>query len=421
MAEAEENLTESAVSPPSFWRRYARLPRNVWALSLVSLLNDASSEIIYPLLPIFLSLTLGASTFAIGVIEGAAESASSLLKLASGYFSDKFAKRKLAVFFGYGLSSAIRPLLGLATNWTQVLFLRLTDRLGKGIRSAPRDALVADSVAPEKRGLAFGFHRAMDHLGAVLGPLIAFFLLYFFAADHQKPTAAEYSQVFLAASIPAFLAVLVVVFFVKEKPLLKSQTEDSPKSKVQSPTFVFDTNFKRFLLILAFFTLANSSDAFLLLRAQEAGISLVMIPLLWAFLHIVKVLSSLVGGDLSDRIGRKKLIFTGWMLYAAVYAGFAFVSTPASAWVLFALYGLYFGLTEGVEKALVADLAPADQRGTAFGWYHLAYGIAVFPASLLTGAIWKFAGASAAFLTCAVIAAVSALLLFTVKSKKSPA
>ncbi len=396
------------------------MPRNVLALSLVSLLNDASSEIIYPLLPFFLLLTLGASPFALGIIEGAAESASSLFKLAAGYFSDKFERRKLAIFAGYGLSSVMRPFLGFATGWTQVLGLRLADRLGKGIRSAPRDALVADSVAPEKRGLAFGFHRAMDHTGAVIGPLIAFVLIYALAADRQNPTADEYSKVFLVASLPALLALLVIVFLVKEKT--PKPTVQSPKSIAQSPHLTesidkFDGNFRRFLIILVLFTLANSSDAFLLLRAQQAGIAPVYIPLLWAFLHIVKVLSSLIGGDLSDRIGRKKLIFTGWVLYALVYAGFAFVTTPLTAWILFGIYGLYFGLTEGAEKALVADLVPASKRGAAFGWYHLAFGIAVFPASLLTGGIWQFYGAETAFLFCAVVAMIAAFLLLTVKPK----
>ena len=429
MADRENSFENHESPPPSLWRRYARLPRNVLALSLVSLLNDASSEIIYPLLPFFLLLTLGASPFALGIIEGAAESASSLFKLAAGYFSDKFEKRKLAIFAGYGLSSVMRPFLGFATGWTQVLGLRLADRLGKGIRSAPRDALVADSVAPEKRGLAFGFHRAMDHTGAVIGPIIAFILIYAVAADRQNPTADEYSKVFLVASLPALLALLVIVFLVKEKspksqvPNPKSQAE-SPKPKSQSPHLTesidkFDGNFKRFLLILVLFTLANSSDAFLLLRAQQAGISPVYIPLLWTFLHIVKVLSSLIGGDLSDRIGRKKLIFTGWILYALVYAGFAFVTTPLTAWILFGIYGLYFGMTEGAEKALVADLVPASKRGAAFGWYHLAFGIAVFPASLLTGGIWQFYGAARAFLFCSIVAALAAILLLTVQTEKS--
>lgn len=412
-----ENLDSQSAAPPKLWRRYRNLPQNVLALSLVSLLNDTSSEIIYPLLPVFLSLTLGASPFAIGAVEGAAESAASLLKLAAGYISDHLGKRKFAVLAGYGVSSITRPFLGLATSWTGVLFIRLADRVGKGIRSAPRDALLMDAVAPEKRGLAFGFNRAMDHVGAVIGPLLGFLLLWMVASDRQNPTAEEYSQVFLVASIPSILAVFVINFFVKETPKVQS-----PKSQVQSPVGEttnehFDANFKRFLVILALFTLSNSSDAFLLLRAQECGIATVYLPILWMFLHVVKVGSSLIGGHLSDTVGRKRLIFAGWMLYGAVYCGFAFISTPAQAWTLFLIYGVYFGLTEGAEKALVADLVPAERRGAAYGWYHLAFGIAVFPASLMLGGIWSQFGFKAAFLTSAAISTVAAFLLLTVKPK----
>lgn len=412
-----QNADSQPEAPPKFWRRYRNLPQNVLALSFVSLLNDTSSEIIYPLLPVFLSLTLGASPFVIGAIEGAAESAASLLKLAAGYVSDHLGKRKFAVLAGYSISAITRPFLGLATGWTGVLFVRLADRVGKGIRGAPRDALLADAVAPEKRGMAFGFNRAMDHVGACLGPLIGFLLLIFLAADSQNPTADEYSQVFLVASIPSILALFVINFFVKEsKEVAVSKTE--VQSPIEKMTKVrFDGNFKRFLVVLALFTLSNSSDAFLLLRAQECGIATIYLPILWMFLHVVKVGSSLIGGDLSDRVGRKTLIFAGWILYGAVYCGFAFINTPAQAWAIFLIYGVYFGLTEGAEKALVADLVPAERRGAAYGWYHLAFGIAVFPASLMLGAIWKYFGFQAAFLTSAVISTVAAFLLLTVKTK----
>ena len=376
----------------------------------------------YPLLPFFLLSALGASTSALGLIEGAAESASSFLKLASGYFSDRFAKRKFPVLFGYALSSALRPLLGLATNWTQILGLRLADRVGKGIRSAPRDAMIADSVEPKRRGLAFGFHRAMDHTGAVLGPLLAFLLIYFFVADANNLTAEDYTMLFAAASVPALLAVLVIIFFVKD--------QESPKSKVQSPKSVefsefestkpktkFSGNFKRFLVVLGLFTLSNSSDMFLLKRAGEVGVSIAAIPLLWMFLHIVKVIVSLVGGDLSDRIGRKTLIFAGWILYAAVYAGFAFVTTEFAVWMLFLFYGVFFGLTEGAEKALVADLVPPERRGAAFGWYHLAFGLTVFPASFLMGKLWENYGFQTAFAVSAAISLVAAGSLLTVNTK----
>ena len=399
----------------NLWQRYRRLPRNVLAISLVSLLNDASSEIIYPLLPLFLVTTLGASPAVIGLIEGAAESVSSLLKLFAGYWSDRLGRRKGLVVFGYALASFTRPLLGFATSWPQVLGVRLMDRVGKGIRSAPRDAMIADAVRVEERGLAFGFHRAMDHAGAVIGPLLGLLILLWVAATPNTPTASDYTKVFLVASIPALFAVLVAAFAVRE-----TKREYRAGDVIPAPPRLslrgFDPNFKRFLAIVALFTLSNSSDAFLLLRARTAGVSPAMIPLLWAALHVSKVLSSLLGGDLSDRLGRRRLIISGWLLYTAVYVGFAFVQTAAMAWALFLIYGIYFGLAEGAEKALVADLVSPEQRGTAYGLYNLAFGIAVFPASLLMGVVWNLHGAETAFLVSAGLGASAALLLFaTVK------
>jgi MFS family permease len=394
---------------PGLWRRYRRLPRNVFAISLVSLLNDASSEIIYPFLPLFLALTLGASPFAIGLIEGGAESVSGLLKLFFGYYSDRRGKRKGLVVFGYGLASVARPLLGIASSWPQVLLIRLTDRVGKGMRSAPRDAMIADAALPGERGLAFGFHRAMDHAGAVIGPLLGYAVLSFVAANRNAPTAGDYRTLFLLASIPALGAVLVAAFFVREAP--KEQRVDAEAATVRFSLRGYDRNFKRFLFIIALFTLSNSSDAFLLLRAQESGVSTQTIPLLWAALHILKVGSSLVGGALSDHLGRRTLIVSGWLLYAAVYAGFAYVSTATEVWILFLVYGIYFGLVEGSEKALVADLVRPEQRGTAYGLYNLAFSITVLPASLLMGALWQWRGATTAFLTSALVGALAALLL----------
>lgn len=402
---------------PSLWRRYYRLPRNVVAISLVSLLNDASSEIIYPLLPFFLSMTLGASPAVIGMIEGTAESISGLLKLFSGYFSDRLGKSKGLVVFGYALASAARPLLAFASNWHQVLAIRLTDRVGKGIRSAPRDAMIADAAPVAERGLAFGFHRAMDHTGAVVGPLLSFTFLFFVAANKDAPTPRDYTKVFLFASVPALAAVLVGAFFVRE-----SQRHREKGAGLTPPRFSlrgFDGNFKRFLCILAFFTLSNSSDVFLLLRAKPAGVSTA--TLLWATLHVSKVLSSLVGGDLSDRLGRKRLIVNGWILYAAVYAGFAFVTSTWMAWLLFIIYGVYFGLAEGAEKALVADLVRTEQRGTAYGLYNLAMSITFLPASLLMGALWAWRGPQLAFIVSAAIGAGAAiLLLFLVQPYPRP-
>lgn len=389
------------------WRRYRALPRNVVAIGLVSLLNDASSEIIYPLLPVFLASSLGASARVIGTIEGLAESISSLLKLFAGYLSDRLAKRKFLVVAGYSLASIARPLLAFAHSWSQVLAIRLTDRVGKGIRTAPRDAMIADTVSVEQRGLAFGFHRAMDHGGAVIGPLVGYVLVLIFVAKASSPTASEFSKIFLAASVPALIAVMVAIFFMRESPVHATPQSQVTKLSLRG----FDSNFKRFLLVLALFTLSNSSDSFLILRATESGVSVAMVPLLWAAHHASKVLSSLLGGDLSDRLGRKRLIVAGWVLYAAVYAGFAFATNKASLWILFLIYGIYFGLAEGAEKALVADLVRPEQRGTAYGLYNLAFGVTVFPASFLMGMIWDWKGPAVAFLVSAVMGATAAVLL----------
>ncbi len=411
---------------PGLWRRYRRLPRNVFAISLVSLLNDASSEIIYPLLPAFLAVTLGASPRAIGVIEGIAESVSSLLKLIVGRLSDRVGRRKSLVVLGYGLASFARPLLAFATSWPQVLGVRFTDRVGKGIRGAPRDAMIADAATPEQRGLAFGLHRAMDHAGAVVGPLIGYALLLFVASNASAPTAHDYSVIFLCASVPALAAMLVVVFGVRETRRVGATssagvTTNAPPTVTKPAPFSlrgFDGNFKWFLVLVAVFTLSNSTDAFLLLRAQQAGIATQTLMLLWAALHVSKVVSSLIGGDLSDRLGRKRLIVTGWLFYARVYAGFAFVHTPVAAWTLFIVYGIYFGLAEGAEKALVADLVRPEQRGTAFGLYNLAFGITVLPASVLMGALWDWRGPATAFLVSAAIGATAALVLAATVSVK---
>ncbi len=407
-SDARVSAQPLAERAPGLWARYRRLPRNVFAISLVSLLNDASSEIIYPLLPLFLALTLGASPGVIGLIEGGAESVSSFLKLFAGYWSDRVGQRKRLIVVGYGLASFARPFLAFAQSWPQAFAIRLSDRVGKGIRSAPRDAMIADAALPAERGLAFGFHRAMDHAGAIIGPLLSFALVLWFARDRNAPTALEYKRIFLCAAIPALAAMIVVVCFVREA---HAKHAAPPPTAPRFSLRGFDSNFKRFLLLVALFTLSNSSDAFLLLRARDAGIAVVLLPLLWAALHVSKVVSSLIGGDLSDRVGRKKLIIAGWLLYAAVYAGFAFVTTAGAAWALFLIYGIYFGLCEGVEKALVADLVRPEQRGTAFGLYNLAFSVTVWPASILMGVVWSWRGPRMAFLLSALLGTCAALLL----------
>jgi MFS family permease len=408
---------ELNAATPGLWHRYRRLPRNVFVVGLISLLNDASSEIIYPLLPLFLTAALGASPKILGLIEGAAESVSSLLKLFAGYFSDRRGRRKGLVVFGYSLANVVRPFIGFATSWYQVLAIRFADRVGKGIRTAPRDAMIADQVAVKERGLAFGFHRAMDHTGAVIGPLLGFLIILWIAQDRNNPTAADYKKVFLIASVPALAAVLVAIFGLRET-LTKRGADVQGLTPPRLSLRGFDGNFKIFLCLVALFTLSNSSDAFLLLRASQAGVTESTIPLLWAALHASKVLSSLVGGDLSDRLGRKTLIVSGWLLYAAVYLGFAFVSSVGVAWTLFLIYGVYFGLAEGAEKALVADLVRPEQRGTAYGLYNLAFGVTVLPASLLMGLVWDWRGPQTAFIMSAGLGALAALLLLLTVSTK---
>jgi MFS family permease len=400
---ADENV-------PKGWRRYFAMPRNVLAVSAVSLLNDTSSEIIYPLLPAFLALALGASPFAIGLIEGFAESVASILKLFAGNLSDKLGRRKPLVFVGYAIAAITRPFLGFVASWPQVLIVRMTDRVGKGIRGAPRDALIASSVPKSERGIAFGFNRAADHLGAVFGPIAAFLLLSIFAVNAQQPTITEYQYVFLFASIPVVVGLLIIWFVVKEP-----KAKRDPAAKLSLSLSGFDSNFKRLMVVVAMFTLSNSTDAFLLLRATDAGISPAVLPLLWMMLHFSKVVSSLLGGSISDKFGRKRTIAAGWIIYALVYLGFAFVDSAWQCWLLFIVYGAYFGLTEGVEKAFVADLVPDEKRGTAYGIYNLAYGIAVFPASLLFGLVWTEIGAMYAFVMSAGISVLALIFLTAVK------
>ena len=289
-----------------------------------------------------------------------------------------------------------------------MLLVRTTDRIGKGIRGAPRDALLAAGVPRENRGLAFGFNRAADHLGAVVGPVVAFILLSVLAADASSPTANEYQQVFLFASIPVVIGLFVIVFFVRERREPFAAEIEATGISFRD----FDSNFLRFMAAVALFTLSNSTDAFLLLRAQDTGVAPPLLPLLWMLLHFSKVVFSLVGGDLSDRFGRKALILSGWLVYALVYLGFAFVDAAWQTWALFIIYGAYFGLTEGVEKALVADLVPEEKRGTAFGIYNLAFGISVFPASLLFGLLWTQYDAATAFIVSACLSVTAGLLLW---------
>ena len=362
-----------------------QLGRNVLALSAVSFLTDVSSEMIYPLLPVFLTTVLGANASFIGAIEGAAESTAALLKLASGWWSDRIKRRKPLVALGYAIAGVMRPLVALATSASQVLAIRVSDRVGKGIRNAPRDALLAESVDPRIRGMAYGLHRSADNAGAVVGPLIAFALLTWHVAALRT--------VFWLAAIPGLLGVIVVLVAVREVP----RDASKPASTGPDLTQPLGGQFWRVLLVIFVFTLGNSTDAFLLLRANQLGVPVALAPILWAVLNGVKALSNTPGGALSDRVGRRPLLIAGWLLYAAVYFGFARAGAAWQAWALFAVYGIFFGLTEGSERALIADLVGAERRGTAFGWYNLAIGLGALPASLLFGYVWDRAGAPTAF------------------------
>jgi MFS family permease len=384
---------------------------NVLILGLVSFLTDFSSEMIYPLLPLFLTTTLGAGPAFLGVIEGVAESTASLLKLVSGIMSDRVRDRKKLVLSGYGISSCARPLIALATGPLAVLFIRFADRIGKGIRTSPRDALIADSVDPAIRGKAYGFHRSMDHAGAIVGPLAATALLAWFVSDLRT--------VFWLAAIPGALTIVLIIFKVRESGHRKV-TSDGRFLKVLP-----HGRLRTYIIVLFVFTLGNSSDAFLLLKAGQLGVSSVTIPLLWAFFHVIKMVSSMPFGALSDRVGRRSIIITGWCVYAVTYIGFAHATTELHVWLLFTLYGLFYGLTEGVEKALLVDIAGKDERGSAFGWYNFAIGVGALPASLFFGIIWKKFGSTAAFGFGAVLAAVAAVLLLllvrTIPARENPA
>ncbi len=381
-----------------------RLPRTVVALGIVSLLTDVSSEMIYPLLPAFLA-GLGASGAFIGLVDGVAETVASLLKLASGFIADRVSRRKPLVLVGYGIASLVRPLVALARAPWHVLVIRATDRVGKGLRSTPRDALIAHATPADRRGVAFGFHRAMDNAGAFLGPLAAFALLHFAATPERT--------VFAIASIPGLLSLFVLAAFVRDDaPPAPAVTKTAAPTAERLPP-----RFYAYVACLALFTLGNSTDFFLLLRAQDAGISAASAPLLWALLAAVKSLLSTPLSGMSDRLGRKKVIFAGWAVYAASYFGFAAASAPWHIWALLCAYGIYYGLVEGTEKALVADLAPVSLRGRAFGIYNFTVGVVVLPASLLFGLVWDNLGHSTAFLAGASLAGAAAAALAFVPTR----
>lgn len=374
------------------------LPRTVWLLGLVSLFNDATSELLYPLVPLYLASVLMAGPRALGLIEGIAEATASLLKLFSGVLMDRRGNAKGWVVAGYGLAALSRPLFYLAASWPTVLALRFADRVGKGLRTSPRDALLAGTVGENHRGLAFGLHRAMDNAGAVIGPLLAAWLLV---------RGVPIKEVFLWAIVPGIITVALALA-IKAPPVIPAEKHQAFSWKMAG----FPSAFKRYLLVLALFTLGNSSNMFLLLRASELGLPDYQVPLLWALVSGVAMVFSVPLSALSDRLGRVRLILSGWLVYGLFYLllginGFH----TLLLWPLFAFYGLFLAATEGAEKALVADLAPPERLGTAYGWFNLTAGLMLLPASILFGWLWQAVNPFAAFGFSASCALLAALLL----------
>ena len=372
--------------------RISNLHKSVRAAGWVSLFTDFSSDMIYPLLPLFLKSVLGASTGVIGLIEGLAETTASLLKLSSGYLSDRFRRRKPLVLLGYTLSSLTRPLFAVAAATWHVLAIRIVDRIGKGIRTSPRDAMVADFTPPEARGFAFGYQRAMDNAGAIVGPLIASAMLWWMGHHGSLSPAAQLRVVFALAAIPGLLVPFIIWRFIEDSPSLAAREAAPARAAAAGSRDRLPKVYWFYLGAVLIFTLGNSSDAFLVLRANEAGIPEWEIPLLWAAFHCVKAGGAVWGGRLSDLWGRKSTLFIGWAIYAASYVLFGFAAKAWQCWAIFLFYGLYYNCVEATERAVVADLVPAGLRGTAYGIFHAVVGIAALPASVMFGLVWKWAG-----------------------------
>jgi MFS family permease len=373
------------------------ISKNVFVLGLVSFFNDVASEMIYPLVPIFLTSVLGAPVAIVGLIEGIAESTASILKVVSGWLSDKWRKRKIFVVAGYSFSAISKILLSLAFSWPFVLIARFIDRFGKGTRTSARDALITESSETFVRGKSFGFHRALDTLGAVIGPLLALLAIHFL--DNK------FRLIFFLAFIPAFIGILLLVFFVEEKK----------KEANSTPVFHFNwrdlnPSFKIFLFISFIFALGNSSDAFLILRAQNLGLSVILVVLTYVLFNFTYAIFSTPAGIISDKIGPKKVLFSGFLLFSVVYLFFGLANSTLFPWFLFPIYGIYMALTEGVGKAYISNLVPQEKSGTAFGVYQTTIGLCTFFASLVAGLLWTYIGVSAPFVFGSIMAAIAAFL-----------
>lgn len=391
------------------------LPRNVWVMTLTSFLTDISSDMIINLIPLFLANVLGAKTGVIGLIEGIAESTASLLKVFSGWLSDRLGKRKALTVAGYSISTLAKPFLYFASSWWGILFVRFADRIGKGVRTAPRDALIANSIDDRHRGLTFGLHRAGDTAGAMFGLLIALVVVWATQAGSLTLERVTFQRLVLISIIPAVLAVLVLAFGAHEVPSAQGETSGPPHLSLRG----FDQRFRRFVPVIFLFALGNSADAFLVLRAQERGLNVIGVLGMLATFNLVYAAISGPAGALSDKIGRRKLIVGGWLAYGLLYLGFAFSITAWQVWLLYALYGIYYGTVEGVAKAYIADIVPSQQRGTAYGIYNAVVGIAALPASLIAGILWQGVGTwsgfgpQAPFLFGAALALVAVMLFLT--------
>jgi len=377
----------TADKPVSIWS----LPRNIWAVSFTSFFMDISSEMVLNILPLFLANVLGVKTNVIGLIEGIAEATASVLKVFSGWLSDRLRQRKWLAVIGYGLSAVSKPFFYIAGTWGAVAGVRWVDRVGKGIRTAPRDALVADSIDAPRRGLAFGFHRAADTAGAMVGLIIALVVVWLAQSTRMTLSRATFQTVVLVSMVPAFLAVLTLALGARDVPV--KGTQQLPKVSFKG----LGRPFLTFAAIVSVFTLGNSADAFLVLRAQERGLNVLGVLGMLVTFNLIYALISTPAGSLSDRIGRRKLIIAGWLVYAAIYLGFGLARAGWQIWLLYALYGVYYGAAYGTANAMVADLVPAELRGTAYGTYNALLGILAFPASLIAGLLWDGIGGWAGF------------------------
>jgi len=403
-------LLDTSQSKKRMWG----LNPNVFFLGIVSLLTDVSSEMIFTLVPLFLCNVLGAGATVVGLVGGLSEGTDAILRIFSGWFSDRIGKRKSLAVFGYSISTIAKPFMYMASNWGAVLAIRFSDRVGKGVRTSPRDALVADSVSAEERGRGFGLHRAMDTSGAVLGLAIAAVIIYSVQGGGLGLSLKTYQWLVLAGVAPAVLAVFVLLVFVREPKKSSSPgTVSRHRSTWRGLTAGFDTRFKLFLAIMAVFTLGNSSDFFVILRAQNLEAPLIHVVLMLVLFNVTYAATSLPAGVLSDKLGRRRVITFGWLIYALVYLGFALASSLWQVWLLFAVYGIYYGVVEGVARAFVADLVPEGERGTAYGLYHGIVGLALLLASLIAGWLWDTINPSAPFFLGAGLAFLAMIGMLT--------